>query len=126
MTKKLITWLLIVCMVLGMFPVISVAAEEEAEEASELFMEFSSDTDSARYLTTVGSNAFNVFMYNNTFSGTFGDQHMGGIELSLNGTRIATNGDLHMLPTPNSGTPPLLPARALHSSTMKSSPSPSP
>ncbi|HCC34505.1 MAG TPA: hypothetical protein DEQ02_02240, partial [Ruminococcaceae bacterium] len=53
-----------------------------------------------RYLTTANSNAFNVIMYNNGFSNTFGDQHMAGIELSLHGARIATNGDLHLLPTP--------------------------
>ncbi|MDR2903522.1 MAG: hypothetical protein LBU77_03330, partial [Clostridiales bacterium] len=53
-----------------------------------------------RYLTTEDSNAFNVIMYNSTFSGTFGDQHMGGIELMLHGNRIATNGDIHFLPTP--------------------------
>ena len=63
-------------------------------------MVLSSTTDSARYLTTVNSNAFNVEMYNNTFSGVFGDQHMNGIELFLHGYRIATNGDIHYLPTP--------------------------
>ena len=55
---------------------------------------------SNRYLTTVNSNAFNVIMYNSTFSGVFGDQHMSGIELLLHGYRIATNGDIHYLPTP--------------------------
>ena len=58
------------------------------------------DDGQSRYLTTPNSNAFNVFMYNNTFSGTFGDQHMAGIELSMHGYRIATNGDIHLLPTP--------------------------
>jgi hypothetical protein len=53
-----------------------------------------------RYLTTANSNAFNVLMYNNMFSSIFGDQHMSGIELILHGDRIATNGDIHYLPTP--------------------------
>ncbi|CAG0935949.1 hypothetical protein TFLX_04803 [Thermoflexales bacterium] len=61
-----------------------------------------------RYLTTVNSNAFNVEMYNNRFDPTFGDQHMAGIELFLHGYRIATNGDIHYLPTPEQwdATPP--------------------
>ena len=63
-------------------------------------MALSSATDSSRYLTTQNSNAFNVEMYNNTFSGVFGDQHMSGVELFLHGYRIATNGDIHYLPTP--------------------------
>ena len=60
----------------------------------------SSTTDANRYLTTQGSNAFNVEMYNNLFSGVFGDQHMNGVELFLHGDRIATNGDIHYGPTP--------------------------
>ncbi|MDR3202641.1 MAG: glycoside hydrolase family 9 protein, partial [Bifidobacteriaceae bacterium] len=48
-------------------------------------------------LTTPG---FDVFMYNTTFSQIFGDQHCAGVELVLNGQRIATNGDIHLLPTP--------------------------
>jgi endoglucanase len=84
------------------------AANEESTQAvgatpvydDNFAMVLSSATDSNRYLTTEGSNAFNVEMYNNTFSGVFGDQHMSGIELFLHGYRIATNGDIHYLPTP--------------------------
>ena len=97
-TKRFLALVLAACMVFGMLPALSASAEE-GEAASSNYMEVvGSGTNS--YLSTVGSNAFNVLMYNNTFSGVFGDQHMGGIELSLNGMRIATNGDLHMLPTP--------------------------
>ncbi len=97
--KRMFALLLVACMLMSLLPSAAMA-EAGLKAKANLFMEFSSDSDPNRYLTTVGSNAFNVFMYNNTFSGTFGDQHMGGIELSLNGTRIATNGDLHLLPTP--------------------------
>ena len=92
--KKWISVLLVACMVLGMLPAMTVWAADEGG-----FMEIAGSGNS-RYLSTVGSNAFNVFMYDNQFSGTFGDQHMGGIEFSLNGLRIATNGDIHYLPTP--------------------------
>ena len=92
--KKLISVLLAAVMILGMLPAISMSAAAEGS-----FMEITSSGRSS-YLSTVGSNVFNVFMYDNTFSGTFGDQHMGGIELSLSGMRIATNGDIHYLPTP--------------------------
>ena len=95
-SKKLISIILVICMILGMMPGFSALAAGSGD-----FMEISEESGGTnRYLTTVNSNAFNVFMYNNTFSGTFGDQHMGGIELSLHGSRIATNGDIHLLPTP--------------------------
>ena len=72
-----------------------------AASAADNFMEISPSAGAAnRYLQTVGSNAFNVFMYNNDFSGVFGDQHMAGLELAMHGYRIATNGDMKHLPTP--------------------------
>ena len=92
-SKKFLSLVLAACLIFGMLPALSASA---ADAEAGNFMEITSNN----YLSTVGSNAFNVFMYDNTFSGTFGDQHMGGIELSLNGMRIATNGDLHLLPTP--------------------------
>ena len=94
--SKFLSLVLAACMIFGMLPALSASAAD-AEAGS--FMEIAVNGNN-RYLSTVGSNAFNVFMYDNTFSGTFGDQHMGGIEFSLNGMRIATNGDLHLLPTP--------------------------
>ena len=96
-SKKILSLVLAACLIFGMLPALSAAAADE--EPAGNFMEIAVNGNN-RYLSTVGSNAFNVFMYDNTFSGTFGDQHMGGIEFSLNGTRIATNGDMHMLPTP--------------------------
>ena len=47
-------------------------------------------------------------MYSTTFDRTFGDQHCAGIELIQNGRRVATNGDIHLLPTPEQwdATPP--------------------
>ena len=96
--NKFLSLVLAACMIFGMLPALSASAADE-EAGSGNFMEIVG-TGNNSYLSTVGSNAFNVLMYNNTFSGVFGDQHMGGIELSLNGMRIATNGDLHMLPTP--------------------------
>ena len=45
-------------------------------------------------------DGFNVFMYSTQFDRGFGDQHCAGIELIQNGRRIATNGDIHLLPTP--------------------------
>ncbi|MDR0432265.1 MAG: glycoside hydrolase family 9 protein, partial [Bifidobacteriaceae bacterium] len=47
------------------------------------------------YLTYPG---FDVFMYNNGYNGMFGDEHLSGITLTLNGQRIAGNGDIHLLP----------------------------
>ena len=94
--SKILSLVLAACMIFGMLPALSAGA---ADGDGGNFMEIVGSGNNS-YLSTVGSNAFNVLMYNNTFSGTFGDQHMGGIELSLNGMRIATNGDLHLLPTP--------------------------
>ncbi|MDR0431888.1 MAG: glycoside hydrolase family 9 protein, partial [Bifidobacteriaceae bacterium] len=68
-------------------------------------------------LTTPG---FDVFMYNTTFSQIFGDQHAAGVELVLNGQRLATNGDIHLLPTPEQwdATPaPILENRASNPAT---------
>ena len=98
--KKLLSAALVTGMVCSM-PGFSAFAAEVAQAAAGDFVVLSdADDGQSRYLTTPNSNAFNVFMYNNTFSGTFGDQHMAGIELSMHGYRIATNGDIHLLPTP--------------------------
>ena len=73
--KKFLSLVLAACMIFGMLPALSASA---ADEEAGNFMEIAVNGNN-RYLSTVGSNAFNVFMYENTFSGTFGDQHMGGI-----------------------------------------------
>jgi len=90
---------------------LGVAPQRVVLAANPCDMVMSSTTDANRYLTTVNSNAFNVIMYNSTYSGVFGDQHMSGIELILHGYRIATNGDLHYLPTPEQWDATPAPAR---------------
>ena len=49
---------------------------------------------------TLYTPGFELFMYNTTYSPVFGDQHCAGVELVLHGERVATNGDIHLLPTP--------------------------
>ena len=93
--RRALSFLLVICMFFSMLPVSAAAAD-----SGDFLVLSDASGGQNRYLTTQNSNAFNVFMYNNTFSGTFGDQHMAGIELSLHGYRIATNGDIHLLPTP--------------------------
>ena len=51
------------------------------------------------YLTTEGSDAINWVNFNMNYNGTFGDQHMQGLEMYMHGHRIITAGDLHFLPT---------------------------
>jgi len=100
--KRLLSIVLSITFVLSLAPGGAVLAAGATGDNDNNFSMVLSDISGGtnRYLTTPNSNAFNVIMYNNTFSGTFGDQHMGGIELLLNGNRIATNGDIHYLPTP--------------------------
>lgn len=100
--QRTISIILIVLMFLGLVPYVSAASSGDAGIYDDSFAMVLSDSSggSNRYLTTEGSNAFNVIMYNSTFNMTFGDQHMSGIELILHGYRIATNGDIHYLPTP--------------------------
>ena len=100
--KRLLSIVLSIIFVLSLTPggtVFGAGATGDYDNDFSMVLSPSSGGTS-RYLTTPNSNAFNVIMYNNTFSGVFGDQHMGGIELLLNGYRIATNGDIHYLPTP--------------------------
>ncbi len=100
--KRILSFILSALMVLSLVSGATVLAASAAEGYEDNFTMALSDSSHGnnRYLTTVNSNAFNVIMYNSTFSGTFGDQHMSGIELLLHGYRIATNGDIHYLPTP--------------------------
>ena len=53
-------------------------------------------TDSG-YLDTQG---FSVILYHSAFDRTFLDQKNTAMEMILHGRRIATNGDVRMLPTP--------------------------
>jgi hypothetical protein len=46
-----------------------------------------------------------VVLYHNVFDGTFGDQKMSALEIILHDNRIATNGDVRLLPTPGQWDP---------------------
>src|ERR1035441_10395967 len=49
------------------------------------------------YLDTQG---FSVFLYDSTYHPVFVDQKNTAMEMILHGQRIATNGDVHLMPTP--------------------------
>jgi hypothetical protein len=49
------------------------------------------------YLDTQG---LSVLLYHNTFHPVFGDEKMSALEMILHGQRIATNGDVRLVPTP--------------------------
>lgn len=46
-----------------------------------------------------------VLLYHNAFHGVFSDQKLSGLEIILHGERIATNGDVRLLPTPEQWDP---------------------
>ncbi|MDR1135066.1 MAG: S-layer homology domain-containing protein, partial [Clostridiales Family XIII bacterium] len=92
-----------------------IAAEKAAPGAAESLVDFSNSflmkaeegVSAPDYLggpsypaASLKTRGFDLFMYNTIFSQIFGDQHCAGIELIQNGQRIATNGDIHLLPTP--------------------------
>jgi hypothetical protein len=60
-------------------------------------MKLTTEHGTQNYLTYPG---IDVFMYNNGYNGTFGDEHLSGITLTHYGKRIAGNGDIHLLPVP--------------------------
>ena len=49
------------------------------------------------YFETQG---LSVLAYQNTFHEVFRDQKLGGVEIILHGERIATDGEIRLLPTP--------------------------
>ena len=57
-SKKFLSLVLAACLIFGMLPALSASA---ADAEAGNFMEITSNN----YLSTVGSNAFNVFMYDN-------------------------------------------------------------
>ena len=63
---------------------------------------------------TLSTQGFEVIMYNTASSGIFGDQKCGAMEMILHGKRIATNGDVRLLPTPEQWDP--TPTRSSRSS----------
>jgi hypothetical protein len=54
---------------------------------------------------TFEAQGLSVLLYHNAFHGVFSDQKLSGLELILHGERIATNGDVRLLPTPEQWDP---------------------
>lgn len=59
--------------------------------------DFTMEVTDRGYLDTQG---FSVILYHSTFSRMFFDQKNTAMEMILHGRRIATNGDVRLLPTP--------------------------
>ncbi len=51
------------------------------------------------------SQGLSVLLFHNAYHGVFGDEKMSGIEIILQGERIATNGDVRLSPTPEQWDP---------------------
>src|SRR5208283_4950211 len=66
--------------------------------ASSMFgTDFSMKVTDKNYLDTQG---FSVFLYDSTYHPVFVDQKNTAMEMILHGQRIATNGDVRLMPTP--------------------------
>ena len=66
--------------------------------ASDAFAaDFTMQVTDKNYLDTQG---FSVFLYDSTYHPVFVDQKNTAMEMILHGQRIATNGDLRLMPTP--------------------------
>src|ERR1700760_2731905 len=66
--------------------------------SSPLFAaDFSMNVTDKNYLNTQG---FSVFLYDSTYHPVFVDQKNTAMEMILHGARIATNGDVRLMPTP--------------------------
>ncbi|MDX2151745.1 MAG: hypothetical protein SFV54_13485 [Bryobacteraceae bacterium] len=59
--------------------------------------DFSMSVTDKNYLHTQG---FSVFLYDSTYHPIFVDQKNTAMEMILHGKRIATNGDVRLMPTP--------------------------
>jgi hypothetical protein len=59
--------------------------------------DFSMSVTDKNYLNTQG---FSVFLYDSTYHPVFVDQKNAAMEMILHGERIATNGDVRLMPTP--------------------------
>src|ERR1700756_2122077 len=59
--------------------------------------EFTMKVTDKNYLDTQG---FSVFLYDSTYHPVFVDQKNTAMEMILHGQRIATNGDVRLMPTP--------------------------
>ena len=82
---------MLVCMVPGNAFGKSTLASAKDDKASTM------KVNNSGYLDKQG---FSVFLYNSTNDGDFVDQKNSAMELILHGKRIATNGDIRLLPTP--------------------------
>lgn len=99
-SKKLLAYLLLLCMMFSLAPTAALANEDGG--TNDFMMELypagiSGQQSRNGYLETPG---FNVFLYNTNYDGGFGDQHCSDMELILRERRIATNGCVNLLPTP--------------------------
>src|SRR6201992_3191163 len=66
--------------------------------SSNLFgADFAMKVTEKNYLDTQG---FSVFLYDSTYHPVFVDQKNTAMEMILHGQRIATNGDVRLMPTP--------------------------
>src|SRR5262245_29393405 len=64
---------------------------------------FSAGADLAPRVTdknTLDARGFSVFLYDSTYHPVFVDQKNAAMEMILHGQRIATNGDVRLMPTP--------------------------
>ncbi len=98
-SRKILSFLLALCMLLSLIPIGSFATESGK---NDFMMElYPAGIDGAQtrngYLATPG---FNVFLYSTNYDGGFGDQHCSDMELILHEKRVATNGCVNLLPTP--------------------------
>src|SRR4249919_4320137 len=59
--------------------------------------DFAMKVTDKNYLDTQG---FSVFLYDSTYHPVFVDQKNTAMEMILHGQRIATNGDVRLMPTP--------------------------
>jgi len=75
-----------VCLLLALISAASLSGADFAMKVTE-----------KNYLDTQG---FSVFLYDSTYHPVFVDQKNTAMEMILHGQRIATNGDLRLLPTP--------------------------
>jgi len=82
-----------VCLVLALMLSLTLAAGLCGGSDADFVMKV---TDK-NYLDTQG---FSVFLYNSTYHPVFVDQKNAAMEMILHGQRIATNGDVRLVPTP--------------------------
>jgi hypothetical protein len=81
-----------------MFPRLCVWLFLAATFASNAFAaDFTMQVTDKNYLNTQG---FSVFLYDSTYHPVFVDQKNTAMEMILHGQRIATNGDVRLMPTP--------------------------